>query len=273
MLKFQNCQATIQDIRILCQSASISEQASISPIYSLGFKGPINSSTNNPLKNTFQLDYIIETISDWNSILLSYTKNYDFSQFPTTIVVGNITGVGYLDSYRLEIIPNEPIKASASYSIFNPLSGYLNEQPSFYPDIYNIYNGSGIGHSWTTYAKKSDNSLTGSLIQCSYSIKLDWQPVYKIGSKFPVEVKFLKAEENFNITNEYNLKIKSSGETFENVFNDIEVIEINNISSAWDSLNSSNVKLYPVSGKIITNNINISENNLITQETTIQKFY
>lgn len=275
MLKFQNCQVTVQDLRILCQSATLQESTSIAPNYSLNSIGPINSSINGPIKNSIQLDYITEPIYDWSYFLVNYVKKYDFSQFPTTLVVGGITGIGYLDSYRLEISPNNPVKVSAGYSIFNPLSGFLSNQPSFFPDLYNLFNGSGIAHSWTTYAKKGDNTITGSLIQCVYNMKLDWQPVYKIGSPYPFEVKFLKAEETFDITNEYDLRIQNSGDKFENVFSDIEVIEINNISSSWDNpnINNSNIKIYPASGRIISNNISISENQLVTQETSIIKFY
>jgi len=266
-VKYHNLEISVSGTTILCQSASISEQAGLTPIYALGYKGLSPTSPNQGIQNTFDLEYIVEPGNEVNFNLAQNIKNNDLAAFPVRIAVGGVTGAGYLNSFSLDILPNEIVKANVSYSVFTPLTGVLSNQNPNIVNSYNLLNGSGIASYWNVLAKKSNNSLTGSLISCNYNAKFNWQAIPKIGSAFPAQVKFTNGEENFSILSEYNQRIQTSGQTFEEIFTDIEILEISNLT------NSNNIKLYPVSGRIVSNKINISEDNLILQETSVVKYY
>lgn len=273
MLNFKNCQLTISGSTILCDSASISESNPVNPVYAMGYGKPIANTPIGSLNNTINFSYFLETNNDPNFYLANNIKSYNFDAFPVSIVVAGRTGQGYLDSYSIDIQPNNLVKATSTYKIFTNLNGTLSNQIIGLLN-YNTLNNSGLAHYFTVYPKLSNSTTTGTLLQMKYDIKFNWKPIYKIGQSIPVQVKFLGAEENFSIVSEYNnVKITFSGEEFTTIFNDIELIEINNISSDWTTENKNSLYLYPASGKIISNNVNFSEQGPILQETNIKKFY
>lgn len=271
-MQFKNIQVTVSGRNIMASDASISEQNGVVPIYTLGYKGNIAHSPNGPLNNQISINYIVEPENDPNYLLLQQIKNYDFSAFPIPIVVGGITGAGYLNSYSLNVRSNDAVTASATYSIFTHLTGQLNDKPAGIN--YNLSRGSGVAHSWTTYPRMYNGNLTGSILELAYSFNAEWATKYKPGQHKPIEVKFLNGNEQFDILNEYNARITYSGQSFNEKFYDIETIEINPLSGLWTSVgNNSKILLYPLSGKIISNRINIGPDNIITSETTIIKNY
>jgi hypothetical protein len=266
-MQFSKCQVTINNRNILASDASISEQNNLAPIYALGTKGTNTYSTSGPLNNQIQINYLVEPDNEVNLTLLNEIKNYNLSSFPVRIIIGGITGAGYLSSLSYSVQPNDVIGASVTYNIYTPLTGQLSNQPS--STVYNLTNGSGIAHSYTTYPKMANGSLTGSLLNLNYSCEINWGAKYKIGNPYPAAVKFLNATENFDITHEYPARINYTGQSFNERFYDIEVIEINPLSGLWTTSNP--VYLYPASGKVTSNKINIRENDIIVNETIIIK--
>jgi hypothetical protein len=132
---------------------------------------------------------------------------------------------------------------------------------------------SGVGHYWTCQARTYDGIQTGSILQGAYSFRSSWRPIYKIGSPVPVQVKFLEGEERFDFEHEYqNIKITHSGANFQNSFTNFDLIEINPLSSNW-GVTGTSIKLYPSSGKLIANKISLEEDSLMSNNTSIVKYY
>jgi hypothetical protein len=270
MLNFHNLEISISGVKILAQTASIDESNSLSPVFALGYKGNLQTVPSAPIKNTVNLEYIIEPGIDIGQKLVDRIRNYDFNSFPTQISIAGKTGMGYINSYSLNITPNDVVIANAQYDIFTEMTGQLNEQTR---GSYYTGNLSGVGHYWTTYAKSSNGLTTGSILQGNYSFQSEFVPIYKIGSPIPSQVKFLNGQEQFNFTSEYTgIKIIHSGGNFQNTFTDFDTIEINPLAKDWSNT-TNKITLYLGSGKIISNKTNIQENSLILSETSIIKYY
>jgi hypothetical protein len=269
-MQFKNIQVTVNGRNIMASDASISEQNSIEPIYFLGYKRGDLYSPSGPLNSQIQINYYVEPANEPNHILINELRNYNASSFPIRVVVGGITGAAYLNSYSLSVEPNELVTASATYSVYTPLSGQLTNQPS--ATSYNAGRGSGIAHSWLVYPKMASGHLTGSIASLNYSFSPNFQPIYKIGNPNPTEVKFINANEEFSIISEYDNRILYSGQAFTGKYFDIQIIEINPLSGLFTA-NTSKLYLYPNSGRITSNRINIQENSIIIQESNIIKDY
>jgi len=269
-MQFKNIQVTVGTKNIMATDASVSERNSVTPIYFIGHKRPDLYSPSGPLNNQIQVNYIVEPENDINHSLINEIRNYNLSSFPTRIVLGGITGAGYLNSYSINIEPNDIVTASATYNVFTPLTGTLSNQPNGIN--YNTGRGSGVAHSWTVFPRMASGHLTGSIVSLDYSFSPNWRPVYKVGNPNPVEVKFIDAEETFDIISEYDTRITYSGQTFTGKFNNIELVQIGAISGLWTGSYAS-LYLYPNSGRVISNSINIQENSIIVQNTSIIKNY
>jgi hypothetical protein len=270
MLKFNNITVKISGQSILAQSASIDEANSLLPLFAIGYNGNLGASPNGPIKTTINLEYIHESATDISQKLVDRIRNYDFNSFPTQIIVAGRTGMAYINNYSLNVSPNDVVMVGAQYDIYTELTGQLSEQ-----NRIKFYSGnlSGVGHYWTTYAKSSNGLTTGAIFQFNYSFQSNFSPIYKIGSAIPVQVKFLNGQEQFNFTSEYaGNKITCSGKNFTEIFNDFNIIEINPLSADW-SIPVNKITLYPSGGKIVSNKMNIQENNIILDETTIIKYY
>ena len=272
-MQFNNAQVTISGQTILAQSINIEESNSISPAYAVGYRGAISDSPSGPVSNRISFNYILEP-TDINYKLLQNIRNYDFNSFPVALSVAGLNGAGYLSSYSLNIRENDVITASVSYNIYEQLTGQLSEQPSNFYSNYNLSKGSGVAHSWTSYAKTNNGNSTGSILSLNYNFQSEVRPVYKIGRPTPIEVKYLNSTESFEITSEHESRITYSGQTFTGKFNDIEIIEIGPISGLWNNVaNGSKIFLYPNSGKITSNSVDIGENDIIVNQATVIKYY
>lgn len=269
MLTFNNCGVFISGQPILADNISISERSNFTPIIHGGFSNIKMVSPINQTEQTIQIDYLLET-NDINHKLINQIRNYDFSSVPVSISVAGLTNNGYPTSFSLEILPNDTIKASISYICYSGFIGNLTSQSTTAYTGFNVLNSSGIGHYWTTYFK--NNSSTGSVIQGNYNLSLNWKPLFKVNQTAPFAVKFLNGEESFNFLSEYESRINYTGEDFSSKFTDFKVIEINPISDTV-GITGSKITLYPESGRINENRININSQNFILNETNIIKYY
>jgi len=273
MLKFKDCQVSISGTPILANNVSITENSALKPIRIMGLIGRNKTTPISDKRNSIEINYVVETNQEPNFYLAKNIRDYNTSSFPVRIIIGGITGDGYLNRYSISIEPNNQIRASVSYDVFGDLKGDLQSQPPSISTGYNKLNSSGIAHYWTTYAKTIDGTSSGDLLQGNYSFNANWNPIYGIGSAAPVDVVLLSSEENYSFISEHNYHVKNSGQPFEEVFEGIEMIEINNQSSEWSSDNNNSLKLYPASGKINSQKINFLEGSPILVETNIVKFY
>ncbi|MEK6880445.1 MAG: hypothetical protein AABY22_12590, partial [Nanoarchaeota archaeon] len=100
MANFHKSEIKIAGTKILAQNATISENTSLAPAYSLGFNRPLDVGLRGNISNTINIDYLIETNSDpTNTIVNNLISSTGQFFTPTELVIGGITGSGYLDSY------------------------------------------------------------------------------------------------------------------------------------------------------------------------------
>jgi hypothetical protein len=272
-IQFNQCEVSINGQKIMAESASISEQNSINPDVIIGNYIPIDYSPTDGIKNSFDINYNVETNNEPNYIISTGLKTYSTGYSPAIIIIGGITGSGYLQSYTLQVSPNNNIKGSVNFISFHELQGNLIAQPSSNLSQYNVLNRSGLGHYWTTQAINQDNSATGSIIQMDYSFKANWNPVYPIGQSIPSQVLLLNAQETFNFVSEFSTHIKYTGENANTALNNFNSFKINNLSFLWDNSQIYSLN-FPISGGIINSNkIDIKTDSLITISNSITKFY
>lgn len=273
MLKFKNCEVSVSGVTILADSASVNESNNVRPVVAQRYRGQVSSTPFGGVSHTIDISYTTETNSEPNFYLAKNIRDYVIADFPVQVTVGGLTGSAYLSAYSLDIIPNQPVKAKVQYVIFGDVSGSLSNQSATTANSYNSQNGSGVGHYWTTSAKKIDGSQIGSIIQGNYSFRAEWRPAFIIGRPSPVDVKFISAQEDYSLLSEYEVHTKISGQSFESAFTDIEMIEINNLSSDWSVNDTSSLRLYPASGVIISNSTKFVENQPVLTDIKIAKFY
>jgi len=187
-------------------------------------------------------------------------------------VAGYVTN-GYLNSYSLTINENEPIKASVEYSIFHEITNSLSEQSSTGYLGYNRSEGNGIAHYWSSKVMNSDETTVGEVISLNYSFKANWQPVYKIGSSIPSQVTLLGSQENFNLTSEYESNITYSGNYIQDSLNNCATLQLNNLSYLWTETNWFPLTLSLEDGKVVSQTTNVAENNIVTTNIEVVKYY
>lgn len=290
-LNFHKCKVSVSGISgyyLLAESASIDENNNLSPLYSIGYSGPIkNNIPINPIKNSFRISYFLESPNEPNYYLSNSLKNYNTSIFPIEIIVGGITGDAYLDNYSIEFQENELVKTNVEYSIYNKLRGnkenqifgFVSEDMMLdYPGLGGFgtinHRGSGLAHSWTTYCKSFDNLISGNVLSLNYNFRANWQPIYKIGSSELSQIELLNSQETFNFVTEYNLHTSYSGEFLSGKIPEISVIEINPLSGLNNHIDENNkLFLYPGSGTVTYIQTEIKEGDIITSQINVIKNY
>jgi hypothetical protein len=271
--KFSNCEVVVNNQRIMAQNASISQSNSLSPLKVIGYKNPLNThAPNGTVKNSIKIDYIPETDNEPNHTISQMLTQYQYL-YPIEIKVAGYVTTGYLDSYSLTVTENEPIKASAEYSIFHEITNPISEQSSTGYLGYNRLGGNGIAHYWTSRVMNSAQTTNGEIISLNYSFKANWQPVYKIGSPIPSQVTFLGAQQNFNLTSEYESNVTYSGDYIQDSLSNCAILQLNNLSYLWTETNWFPLTLSLEDGKVTSQTTNLSENNIITTQMEVVKYH
>ena len=273
MLKFQNSEFSISGVKMLCQSISINEQSSLSPIYAMGYRGSNYQSPSGPNKTTISVSYFCEITGDIPNTLLNQVKSYDSNSFPARVVVAGKTGSAYLTRYSLSCPQHSPVVANAEFDVYHELSGQYVEQSSSIVNQYNSSNGSGIGHYWSTYPVSHNGLATGQLIDFNYSASLEWRPTYKIGTNIPVEVDFLKGNEEFSLNHENTgVQITYSGRLIEENFPNFHKIELYPLSYSFGNSTANKITLFLASGEITSNRVDLREDSTTINSTSVVKY-
>ena len=259
---------------MMCQSISINEQASLAPIYAIGYRGAPYQSPSGPTKTSISTNYFCEITGDIPNILVNQAKNYIFTSSPVVISAAGKTGSAYLTRYSLSCSPNKAIEASADYEIYHELSGDFSRQNPNNAQLYNPSRASGIGHYWSSYIKSHNDSNTGSLVSFNYSCSLNWLPIYKIGSNIPADVKFIDGREEFQLSHETSgTRITYSGRSIEENIPSFHKIELYPASFAFGNYTTNKITLWLASGEITENRVNIQEDSVIMNETSVIKYF
>lgn len=272
MLQFKDCEVSVSGTPIMAENVTLTEANNIAPVVAQHYRGALTTTPNAGLTHSIQMDYVVEANSEPNFFTSQNVRHYVTDDMPTQIIVGGITGAGYLTSYRMSIQPNNLIRASANYAIFDNLSGELSDQPANVKGTYNTMSGSGYAHYWTAKARDANGNF-GEVMQADYSLEVNWFPVNVIGRLAPADVKFISATETCSLLTETNSHVGLSGSVMDDVFPDIEYMNIKNLSSEWDTATQEYFTIYLSSGIITTNQVKLSPSSPILNNTTIVKFY
>lgn len=211
MIYFDNCDMVINSSGILAESASINAENTLSPIYAVGKRGILNQSPagNNPL--SFRFNYIAEISHEPNFSTVDLIKNLidDSSYEGVTLEIGGITGFNcYLESYTLKSVPNDLVKASATYLTFSPLAGNLRNKRNY--TQYNANNA--LAHGWMTFVLSRTDAIQVPTYEFNYEFNAKWEPVYIIGQPEPSQVKLQDASERTMLVRDVFYNIQFSGE-------------------------------------------------------------
>ncbi len=193
MISFSNLDVGINGIGVACEGVTISTDTPISPNFSLGNKRSIARTPNGGIKSTFQFNYIIDLANDPTlSLISSLRQLHESFTYPNyQLAVGGVSGVGYLSSLSLGLTTAEKIKSTAEYTVFTPLSGYL--QDTNHQFTYEITDSTRVPHS--NYVTFGYSNLYVPVWDFSYTFKANYAPIYALGSKEPIQVQTFDAQE------------------------------------------------------------------------------
>lgn len=273
-MEFSNCKLSINGYRILADSLSVNQSVSVSPLSVINFSSPLDYEPKN-LEGSVSVDYYVETRNEPNYAIVSGWKSNTTGNTLSIIRVGSAIISGYLNNYSLSINPNEPVRAKATYSVFNNITGNMEDEiSSASQSLYNLTNGSGIAHYWSTVLCNSSSDATGNgIIDMSYNISFDISPTYGLGNHAPKQVSSLSATEEISFTSQFQTNLYYTGNSKNMLFTTHDIIKLKDLSSLWQQGNSYEM-LFPMDGmKIVSNNASLSVNNIILYTTKLTKSY
>jgi hypothetical protein len=238
MIEFHECDVIVNGRGLVAETASISQENSLQSLYVIGRKGPMQY-PNGPLKSSFDITYLVSLQNDPNLELINQLKANGGSPF--VLEVAGIRGLCHLERFSLNSQPNEPTRATASYSCFYALSGAI------LPKRGTVEYAVGLdktAHGWTTFITSSGSYLSVPTYGFQYSVDLTWQPTYSfgiisggttIGVKTPSQVDFIAAQEKVDIIrDEFALITFSGDDCRQTIFSSADnSVEILGISFAW----------------------------------------
>jgi len=209
MLFFSDCEVKVNGSGIFADSASFSTQNSIQSYPILGYKSPSTQMPNDIIRGNISVSYFVEADNEPNLNIINKIKSGEqyFTWEPEQIVLGGITGYGYLEGYNLKINPLEPGRAQANYSVVMPLSGSFSAVRSSRTPNY-----TGMINGWNTSLLSPIESPGSFLpLDMTYNFRAAWNPVTVFGEKNPMQVQFLNGEESLSMTAESTRGIAFSG--------------------------------------------------------------
>lgn len=269
---FDQCDVVVDRKGILAQSANLESENSLSPVYGVGKIGIANQAPSAPLKSSFSFDYYIETDNEPNYNITKFLKSFTSGQyFGCQIILGGITGSNcFLDSYSIKAQPNQIVTATAKFSTFLPVLGEISRKEGNV--TYNVNNN--LAHGWTTFLTNSGHSQDFPTYSFEYTLDVLWQPVYKIGSKYPSEVKLMSMHEQMGFEKDFYKDIRFSGEyVWERFMStgdlDVDLFDISLVCS--DVCSGLNFDL--TDAKVKTERVSASIDDFVRSSIQINKYF
>ena len=231
---------------VLAQNASITVNRNINSTYTIGRQNSSQMFKTKADETNVEFTYF-PNISDPIYKCFDYiktgifTNSFPETNIPVQVALAGVSGSFYPSRYSLTVNPNSKIQASVSLSSFSNISGSLNNKTA----INNLASGSGIAHSWN--AKVSGTAAVYNVLDFSYGISINWNPIYSVGQQRPRQVDLSAGEETFDFTVEnFNSNFSNTDlSTAENAkinittFSNQSIMIINTSGSKIDSSNMS----------------------------------
>tara|TARA_R110000772_G_scaffold249530_3_gene364030 strand:+ start:16454 stop:17299 length:846 start_codon:yes stop_codon:yes gene_type:complete len=279
MINFDKIKIEVEGTGIIANSASLSTSASLADIKSVGKIGTFNQIPSGPKTSFLQFSYLIDMNKEPNLIIADEIKNTlnDLSYLTPTISIGGVSGQGYLSSFSLNGNPNSPIQANVNYTIFDELSGYLQESET-------VESGDfvdrSIAHGWGLVVNTVSGYREEPALNFSYNLQNVWRPTYSVGQSNPIQVNLDGSNEVVSLTQSDYEFIQYSGENVEGVLLDssnptIQLKDIN-LACAGNGIDllqeTGNMKTFNLEGsKITANQFGVTIDNIAKTTYTIRK--
>lgn len=276
MIYYDDIDVSLNGSGIMAESAEISVTPSLSPVYSLGRRGIWNNVASAPPTANININYFLETFFDHNKNTIDFIKTGDTSQFHPCdrIVIGNITGSGYLASFSFAAQPNSPIIVSTSYNCYSEMVGDLRAKNNTVK--YNVTNSSGLAHGYGLHITSSGNSQIVPTYDFNYNFSIDWSPIYKIGNKVPIQVNYVGATERFTLTRDVYTGVNiMSGVNVTGYLNttgdsNIDLISLNSVAN---TRNLSTMNFNLSGAKVISNSVSAALDDFVRVQTAAINYY
>lgn len=289
---FDKAVVTVNNINLMADSASIDYSNTVTPLYSLGRRGPFIQAPQGSVKSNFNINYYVSTVKEPNFTIANQirTGHSTFNYISTQVAIAGITGQCYLESYSLKVQPNEPTRASVSYVAYSKLSGSLQNKSDGSPGSSGYSGSSGfsgyigavattfdmnqLSHGWTSFISSTTNYKDVPTYSFEYNLNARWQPIYIIGNKYPIQVQLLGGQESLKLIRDVYKEVQFSGEPLKDYLGVPDWdINLSNVNYIRTSTVSSGI-IIDISGAIIKNtNINFELDNIVKLETTAERFF
>ncbi len=234
---FDQVDVAINQSGIIATHASVESANSVEAAFLLGNINQFNQTNFGPIKTNFKFDYIPEVNYEPNFSIVSKIKSLisDTGYHGEKVEVAGITqDYCFLEDYSLKSQPNNIVQASVSYVTFFPPCGTIKNKNN----RINYFNDGSMAHAWSSYVVNTGDYLSFPVYNLEYQIKFNWTPIYIIGRKYPISIRFINAVETigFSIDNYRNILI-----TGENLLNNVIIddstqkIKLGNIALSCDN--------------------------------------
>lgn len=234
---------------IFCSDLSLSQSASISPVYDIYNPVSFDSRSNSPVNNSLSISYYFSG----KDFLRDYI--YSDSDFPITgYLAGLVFNQGYLESYTLNISPQSFIKVNASIKICDELSGDLNKivprtQPTGVTQCTSNHVTFGLNSNYSAFSIENIRDF-------NWSYQANIEPIYfqrETGESHLNPDRVVISDKEISCTistnsNNNNLLLPFTGDNYA-----IDIL-------IKHPTNSNIYETYSVSGKVNKKEFNISQN-------------
>lgn len=292
---------------IIATSASLSSSNSLAPAYAIGKYRAINQIPAGPVKSTFSFSYYPNIGKDPNYDILNVVRELidDVVYSGVNVVIAGVTGFNcFINSYEIQSSPNNLVKASVAYDSFVDTSGQISprsfasstdwgdlttmSESGNWGDLTTmtlsgdwgsiedpvLENSDRIPHGWTTYISSSGNRLIAPTYGFSYKFNANWEPVYIIGQKTPIEVHLMGGLEEMAFVRDSFTHIQFSGEEVTGTFITGDWnIELFNYKLIATQSNSGALSFDISGAKIVNTKLVVDLNNFVKTSTEIKRYY
>lgn len=235
MTTFQNAGVFINSFTgLIAQSVTISNSNNLTSSSSVGSRNG-SMIPNGPIKTDLVIEYTPKILSDpiLNEIvnvnnLINLNQLYTENQVPLVVQVSNISGSFFLSNFKLNISTNNIINASVSFVSFGQISGFGTDRATSSISA----SESQIGHAWSTsIADDSSTEYNVNLYAAEYGFSKALNPIYKLGSKEPIQVLCGQISRNVSFTFENFYTVDYSGISISDIFNNNGNLKIRGYNS------------------------------------------
>lgn len=210
-LNFDDIDVAINRTGILSYNASLNTTNSIEAAYVLGYAKSVNQLPRGGINTSFNMSYYPVIHAEPNLAVVNKIKILlnDNNYVGEKVEFGGIThNYCFLNSYNLKISPNNIVEANVSYVTFWDLCGELRNKSN----LTEYFNSGDVCHSWSTYLNDDSSIKDVPIYELSYDFKANWNPVYKIGSKYPSQVKLMNGSESLSFNIDQYRRVLFTGE-------------------------------------------------------------